>query len=79
MKQIAKELGAGFAVEGGVRKGGNRVRITAQPKNVPAKASLVAIVERFGVVGSNAQRFAAVSTVPVAQTGDFGHATADYD
>ena len=43
MKQIAEELGAGFAVEGGVRKGGNRVRITAQPKNVPAKASATAM------------------------------------
>jgi TolB-like protein/Tfp pilus assembly protein PilF len=30
IKQIAKELGARYIVEGSVRKGGNRVRITAQ-------------------------------------------------
>jgi TolB-like protein len=30
MKQIAEELGVGYVVEGSVRKGGERVRITAQ-------------------------------------------------
>ena len=30
LKQVAKELGARYIVEGSVRKGGNRVRITAQ-------------------------------------------------
>jgi adenylate cyclase len=30
MKQVAEELGVGYVVEGSVRKGGNRVRITAQ-------------------------------------------------
>ena len=30
MKQIAEELGVGYVVEGSVRKGGDRVRITAQ-------------------------------------------------
>ena len=30
MKQVAEELGIGYAVEGSVRKDGNRVRITTQ-------------------------------------------------
>jgi TolB-like protein len=30
MKQVAEELGVGYVLEGSVRKGGNRVRITAQ-------------------------------------------------
>lgn len=30
MKELGKELGVGFAVEGSIRKSGNRVRITAQ-------------------------------------------------
>jgi TolB-like protein/cytochrome c-type biogenesis protein CcmH/NrfG len=30
MKQVAEELGVGYVVEGSVRKGGDRVRITAQ-------------------------------------------------
>jgi len=30
MKQVAEELGVGYVVEGSVRRGGNRVRITAQ-------------------------------------------------
>lgn len=30
MKQVAKELGVGYVVEGSVRKGGDRVRITVQ-------------------------------------------------
>jgi len=30
LKQVAQELGARYIVEGSVRKGGNRVRITAQ-------------------------------------------------
>jgi len=30
MKQIAEELGVGYVVEGSVRRGGDRVRITAQ-------------------------------------------------
>jgi TolB-like protein/class 3 adenylate cyclase/Tfp pilus assembly protein PilF len=30
MKQVAEELGVGYVVEGSVRKGGNRVRITVQ-------------------------------------------------
>jgi TolB-like protein/cytochrome c-type biogenesis protein CcmH/NrfG len=34
MKQIAEELGVGYVVEGSVRKGGNRVRITAQLNDV---------------------------------------------
>jgi TolB-like protein/Tfp pilus assembly protein PilF len=34
MKQIASELGVGYVVEGSVRKGGDRVRITAQLNDV---------------------------------------------
>jgi TolB-like protein len=34
MKQIAEELGVGYVVEGSVRKGGERVRITAQLNDV---------------------------------------------
>jgi TolB-like protein/cytochrome c-type biogenesis protein CcmH/NrfG len=34
MKQIAEELGAGYVVGGSVRKGGDRVRITAQLSDV---------------------------------------------
>ena len=34
MKQIAEELGVGYVVEGSVRKGGDRVRITAQLNDV---------------------------------------------
>ena len=34
MKQIAEELGIGYVVEGSVRKGGDRVRITAQLNDV---------------------------------------------
>ena len=34
MKQVAEELGVGYVVEGGVRKGGDRVRITAQLNDV---------------------------------------------
>ena len=34
MKQIAAELGVGYVVEGSVRKGGNRVRITVQLNDV---------------------------------------------
>src|SRR5205814_8170367 len=30
MKQVARELGVGYVLEGSVRKGGNRLRITAQ-------------------------------------------------
>ena len=34
MKQIAEELGVGYVVEGSVRKGGDRVRVTAQLNDV---------------------------------------------
>jgi TolB-like protein/class 3 adenylate cyclase/Tfp pilus assembly protein PilF len=34
MKQVADELGVGYVLEGSVRKGGNRVRITAQLNDV---------------------------------------------
>jgi TolB-like protein len=34
MKQIAEELGVGYVVEGSVRKGGDRVRITVQLNDV---------------------------------------------
>ena len=34
MKQVAEELGVGYVVEGGVRKSGDRVRITAQLNDV---------------------------------------------
>jgi TolB-like protein/Tfp pilus assembly protein PilF len=34
MKQVAAELGVGYVVEGSVRKGGDRVRITAQLNDV---------------------------------------------
>ena len=34
MKQVADELGVGYVVEGSVRKGGDRVRITAQLNDV---------------------------------------------
>ena len=31
VRQLAEELGARYVVEGSVRRGGNRVRVTAQP------------------------------------------------
>jgi len=34
MKQVAEELGVGYVLEGSVRKGGDRVRITAQLNDV---------------------------------------------
>jgi hypothetical protein len=34
MKQVADELGVGYVLEGSVRKGGDRVRITAQLNDV---------------------------------------------
>jgi TolB-like protein len=34
MKQVAEELGVGYVVEGSVRKGGDRLRITAQLNDV---------------------------------------------
>jgi TolB-like protein/Tfp pilus assembly protein PilF len=34
MKQVAEELGVGYVIEGSVRKGGDRVRITAQLNDV---------------------------------------------
>src|SRR6202521_736320 len=34
MKQVAEELGVGYVVEGSVRKGGDRVRITVQLNDV---------------------------------------------
>jgi TolB-like protein len=34
MKQVAEELGVGYVVEGSVRKGGDRLRISAQLNNV---------------------------------------------
>ena len=38
MKQVADELGVGYVVEGSVRKGGDRVRITAQLTTSPPAA-----------------------------------------
>jgi TolB-like protein len=40
MKQVAEELGVGYVVEGSVRKGGDRVRITAQLNNVATGSHL---------------------------------------
>jgi TolB-like protein/Tfp pilus assembly protein PilF len=45
MKQVAEELGVGYVVEGSVRKGGDRVRITAQLNNVATGSHLWA--ERY--------------------------------
>jgi len=45
MKQIADELGVGYVVEGSVRKGGDRVRITAQLNDVATGSHIWA--ERF--------------------------------
>ena len=45
MKQIAEELGVGYVVEGSVRKGGDRVRITAQLNDVATGSHLWA--ERY--------------------------------
>ncbi len=45
MKQIAEELGVGYVVEGSVRKGGERVRITAQLNDVATGSHLWA--ERY--------------------------------
>ena len=39
MKQIAEELGVGYVVEGSVRKGGDRVRITASSTTSPPAAT----------------------------------------
>src|SRR5260370_15366021 len=35
VKHVARELGVGYVLEGSVRKGGNRVRITAQLIDAP--------------------------------------------
>ena len=40
MKQVAEELGVGYVVEGSVRKGGDRVRITAQLNDVATGSHL---------------------------------------
>ena len=40
LKQIAEELGVGYVVEGSVRKGGDRVRITAQLNDVATGSHL---------------------------------------
>ncbi len=45
MKQVAKELGVGYVVEGSVRKGGDRVRITVQLNDVATGSHLWA--ERY--------------------------------
>jgi TolB-like protein len=45
MKQVAEELGVGYVVEGSVRKGGDRVRITAQLNDVVTGSHLWA--ERY--------------------------------
>ena len=45
MKQIAAELGVGYVVEGSVRRGGDRVRITAQLNDVATGSHLWA--ERY--------------------------------
>src|SRR5262249_1000873 len=45
IKQVADELGAGYVVEGSVRKGGDRVRITAQLNDVVTGSHLWA--ERY--------------------------------
>jgi TolB-like protein len=38
LKEIAEELGVGYVVEGSVRRGGDRVRITAQLNDAPPAA-----------------------------------------
>ena len=40
MKQIAEELGVGYVVDGSVRKGGDRVRITAQLNDVATGSTI---------------------------------------
>jgi TolB-like protein len=45
MKQVAEELGVGYVVEGSVRKGGDRVRISAQLNDVATGSHLWA--ERY--------------------------------
>jgi TolB-like protein/Tfp pilus assembly protein PilF len=45
MKQVAAELGVGYVVDGSVRKGGNRVRITVQLNDVATGSQLWA--ERY--------------------------------
>ncbi len=45
MKQVAEELGVGYVVEGSVRRGGDRVRITAQLNDVATGSHLWA--ERY--------------------------------
>ena len=45
MKQVGEELGVGYVVEGSVRKGGDRVRITAQLNDVATGSHLWA--ERY--------------------------------
>jgi TolB-like protein/Flp pilus assembly protein TadD len=45
LKQVAEELGVGYVVEGSVRKGGDRVRITAQLNDVATGSHLWA--ERY--------------------------------
>src|SRR5205085_5796450 len=45
VRQIGRELGVGYVLEGSVRKGGNRVRITAQLIDAGTGAHLLA--DRF--------------------------------
>jgi TolB-like protein len=45
MKQVAEELGVGYVVEGSVRKGGDRVRITVQLNDVATGSNIWA--ERY--------------------------------
>jgi hypothetical protein len=71
MKQIAEELGVGIVVEGSVDKGRSRAHRGETQTTRPAKASLTAIVERSGVIGSNPQRLAAVRQYLFYKTGDF--------
>ena len=47
LKQVAAELGVGYVVEGSVRRGGNRVRITAQLNDVATGSHLWA--ERYEI------------------------------
>jgi TolB-like protein len=70
MKQVADELGVGYVLEGSVRKGGDRVRITAQLNDVTTGSHIWA--ERYDRDLADLEKATfgwAQASGPVRQTG----------
>jgi TolB-like protein len=80
MKQIAEELGVGSVVEGGVRKRGDRARITAQLNDVGQTKDrlprLSSVSVRLDRMRSDSPQF---DSACYSKTDDFADAIADYD